>query len=78
MSTDGYRQADIICPFFKSENAKKHRITCEGPTDVTSIALMFHNAEADRLKHIEIFCENHYQYCEIYRAVQQAKYDEGE
>lgn len=38
----GYKKADVQCPFYKYDDGKR-RITCEGITEDSSLALIYHN-----------------------------------
>jgi hypothetical protein len=63
---------EIKCPFYITIATKS--ITCEGITDECTTKLLF-NTPKLRDKHCRIFCENKYQYCEIYRMLE-AKYED--
>lgn len=41
MPSGSYKQADVRCPFYKFDDGK-HRITCEGLIDDSSLALIYH------------------------------------
>lgn len=51
------------CPFFISSG--KTNVLCEGITDDCTINLKFKSARK-RTSHRKIFCNDKYQYCEIY------------
>lgn len=76
MASGSWRQADIVCPFYKSDDGKA-KIICEGPIDKSRLSITF-GTRRDYDAQIDIFCCQHYDKCEIYRMVYQAKYDEGE
>lgn len=73
MPSGSYIQVFVRCPFYKYDDGKK-RITCEGLTDDSSLALIYHN-KTDYEKQISIFCCRHYSKCELYRMLME-KYEE--
>lgn len=73
MSSGSYRQADVKCPFYKHDDGKL-RITCEGITEGSSIALIYRR-KADYETQILQYCCEHYKKCEVYRMLMD-KYDE--
>lgn len=73
MPSGSYIQVFVRCPFYKYDDGKK-RITCEGLTDDSSLALIYHN-KTDYEKQISIFCCRHYTKCELYRMLME-KYEE--
>ena len=71
---DGSRkQSDVLCPFYKDDNAKTRSISCEGVFHRTLIVSKFRRQE-DRLQQMRLFCADCYKNCEIFRAVMEAKY----
>lgn len=72
---NGMRQADVKCPFFK--NYHPHGIKCEGIMDGTSISMTFRD-RSDHDLHMDVFCQEHFKNCEIYRMVNDAKYGEDD
>ena len=73
MPSGSYIQVFVRCPFYKYDDGKK-RITCEGLTDDSSLALIYHN-KTDYEKQISVFCCRHYTKCELYRMLME-KYEE--
>ena len=73
MPSGSYIQVFVRCPFYKYDDGKK-RITCEGLTDDSSLALIYHN-KTDYEKQISVFCCRHYSKCELYRMLME-KYEE--
>lgn len=67
MPSGSYLQVDIICPFYVSDDGKR-RVTCEGVIPGTRATSVFPRS-ADFLLHVEIFCQEHYQNCEMYQAI---------
>ena len=67
------RTENTLCPFFRSHTKKS--ISCEGFMDGMSISSSFDNDQQKRL-HKSIYCDGRYTYCEIYRMVMAAKYDD--
>ena len=73
----GWKEKNILCPFFRAEDGKRHRIICEGLGDASSISWNFANRdERQRIRQIEIFCQDRYQNCELYRMIRESKYDD--
>lgn len=70
-------QLEIQCPFFTAEDSKfaGKKILCESPVPGSSLGLYFRKKEP-YLTQLRIFCCDHYEKCEIYRAVMEAKYEE--
>ena len=66
------REDRIICPFFRGNNPTE--IGCEGITESSTLRLIF-RCRADRHQHETIFCADHYNCCELYRAITQ-QYEE--
>jgi hypothetical protein len=67
-----YDDVDVKCPFFLSSG--KRKVSCEGMTDDCTISLNFVTREKKCL-HCEIFCNEHYKNCEIYRMLEE-KYED--
>ena len=70
-------QLDIPCPFFTGEEGKfaGKKILCESPVPGSNLGLYFREKQP-YLDQLRIFCCQHYEKCEIYRAVMEAKYAE--
>ena len=69
-----WRERKILCPYFRSEDGRRHKITCEGLGDATSMSWNFRNEdEGQRIRQIEIFCQQHYASCEVYRMLEECK-----
>ena len=74
---EGWRASKILCPYFRSEDRQKHKIICEGLGDARSMSWNFDNRdERQRIRQMEIFCQNHYERCEVYRMIHSSKYEE--
>ena len=72
-----WREQKILCPFFRKEDARKHIITCEGLGDALSISWNFNpENERQRIERMEIFCQDRYASCELYRWIWESKYDD--
>lgn len=67
-----YDDVDVKCPFFLSSG--KRKVSCEGITDDCTISLNFITRDKKRL-HCEIFCNEHFKNCEIYRMLEE-KYED--
>lgn len=63
------------CPFFRNKGSVS--VCCEGFTDDNTVSVRFF--ERKKLEqHWECYCCARYDYCEIYRMVMEAKYEELE
>ena len=69
----GYRQVYIKCPFYRDYTPDV--IRCEGIMDGTALSLSFGN-RTDHDRHMDVFCQEKYQNCELYRMVMDARYEE--
>lgn len=76
MSSGSYRQSDVLCPFYQTDDGKR-RVICEGFTDGCTIALNYRR-RADLQTQLSIFCAEHFANCEVYRMLMQEKYKEEE
>ena len=79
MPSGSFKQADVLCPFYKYDDGKQ-RITCEGlvgKKEDSSLALIYHSKK-DYETQIDVFCCEHYKRCEVYTMLMNAKYDEEE
>ena len=65
------------CPFYKFDDFKRRRISCEGIVDDSTLALTFQRKK-DYDTQLDVFCCEHYKNCEVYRMIMAAKYDEEE
>ncbi len=74
--SESRRSPLIRCPYFKYEDGRRHKIKCEGLGDARSMSWNYANEdEGQRIRQLEIFCQNDYQKCELYRMIQESKYD---
>lgn len=69
-----WKDQNIRCPFYRGEDARKHKIICEGLGDARSMAWNF-RSERQRIRQLEIFCQDCYANCEMYRMIRESKYD---
>lgn len=75
MPSGSYKgKADVLCPFYRFDDTRKHRIVCEGLVDRSTIALTY-ELKAGYNTQIKVFCCEHYKKCEIYRVLME-KYEE--
>ena len=75
MPSGSYRQIDVGCPFYQSDDGKRH-ITCEGIVDDSNVTLFFRKKQ-DFEKQMLVFCCGHYRNCEVDRMLME-KYEEDE
>lgn len=73
MPSGSYKQVYVRCPFYQSDDGRRH-ITCEGPTERSSMTLNFLR-KAEFEKQIEVFCCEHYKNCEVYRILMEKYQD---
>ena len=79
MPSGSFKQADVLCPFYKYDDGKA-LITCEGlvgEKEDSSLALIYHSRK-DYETQIDVFCCEHYRKCEVYRMLMATKYSEEE
>lgn len=74
MASGSYRQVDVRCPFYKSDDGRG-RITCEGLIDQSSLTLSYRQ-RGDYEIQIGVFCSGCYDRCEVYRMLMENKYEE--
>lgn len=73
MSSGSYKQADVLCPFYKYDDGKR-RITCEGVMGDSSLALIF-KTRADFENTLCDLCCERYDSCEVYKMLMQKYID---
>ena len=73
MASGSYRQVDVGCPFYKFDDGQR-KITCEGIVEGSSVVLTYLRKE-DYVKQMEVFCQEHYPKCEVYRMLME-KYED--
>lgn len=72
-----WREKNIRCPFFRREDRQQHKIVCEGLGDAVSISWNFRNEdERQRIRQMEVFCQDCYTRCEMYRMIRESKYED--
>ncbi len=72
MASGSYRQVDVQCPFYKSDDGKQV-IICEGFGDARNLK-QFYRYKREYEKQMEVFCCCHYKNCEVYRLLME-KYE---
>jgi len=71
-----FREKKVRCPFFRGENRQWNKIVCEGLGDAKSISWEFDRQdERQRIRQMEVFCQDHYENCEVYRMILESKYE---
>ena len=75
MASGSFRQVDVQCPFFKSDDGRQC-IVCEGFGDARS-RIQTYRYKAEYEKQMEVFCSEHYRKCEVYRVIMETKYEES-
>ena len=73
MPSGSFLQVDVQCPFYRYDDGRR-RITCEGVTDGSSLAMLFRSRE-DYDTQIRVFCCEKYENCEVYRMLME-KYED--
>lgn len=78
MPSGSYKgKADVLCPFYRTDDSKRHRIVCEGIVDKSTLAITF-CSKRDYADQLDIFCCEYYRNCEIYRMIMASKYEEDD
>jgi hypothetical protein len=67
-----YEAKNVQCPFYRASERKGGYIRCEGIAGARNVLLIY-RSERQRIKQMEIFCQNCYDRCEIYRAIVESK-----
>ena len=75
MPSNTHASARILCPFYRTQDGLS--IGCEGPFEGSMISLRFMNVP-NKVQQKEIFCEDAYKRCEIYRCIMMNRYPEKE
>ena len=73
MSDTPYRQVHVKCPFYHRDDSNR-KLTCEGILDGSTLTLNFRR-KSDLDQQMEIFCNDYYKNCEVYRMLMEAKYE---
>lgn len=68
-----YIMRDSLCPFMRESRGKC--VECEGPMDDAATLLKFKSLRQLE-KHARTYCGGNFRYCEVYRMVMAAKYEE--
>lgn len=73
---NSWRTGKIRCPYFRHEDKNRHVIKCEGLGDAVSMSWNFTGEdERQRIRQMEVFCQGCFEKCEMYRMIEQSKYD---
>lgn len=75
MSSGSYLQVYVGCPFYRSDDGRRH-IVCEGITEDSSITQNFRTKSSFQTQ-MKVFCCEYYKNCELYNLLMD-KYPEGE
>ena len=67
MSSGSYKQVYVQCPFYRYDDGKGV-ISCQGLVDGGYIKVTFPTKEEYNIQ-MDTFCCNHYDYCELFRAL---------
>ena len=73
MPSGSFRQVDVLCPFYASDNGKTS-IACEGILPKTTIITRFRRPKKYEA-HIETMCSKDYEHCRIFKILME-KYEE--
>ncbi len=64
--------AKARCPFYRSSGRKGCYIRCEGIAGACSVNIKY-RSERQRTRQMEVFCQDHFERCEIYRAIAESR-----
>ena len=72
-----WRDKFARCPYYQGEDSARHTIRCEGLGDAAYMEWGFGNREKERRRQMQVFCQDlqNCTRCEIYRMIQESKYD---
>lgn len=74
---DDWKNADMRCPFFRTQNSQARRVGCEGLLPRSTISHTFQRQrEFDAF--LSQFCAGRYQQCPYYKTLLKEKYNENE
>ena len=62
----------VRCPFYRFDD-NRMSIGCEGVTAESRLTLRFRK-RAEWLQQMKLFCECHYECCEIYRVIMETRF----
>ena len=60
------------CPFYRWSGRKGHFIRCEGIACAKSVTVTY-RGERQRTRQMAVFCQDHFERCEIYRAIAESR-----
>lgn len=63
------------CPFYRRDDVNIRKITCEGIMDKSTLSMTFRRLD-DYDRHLDTYCCEHFDKCEIYRMLMNEKYEE--
>lgn len=69
-----YKDAAVLCPFYRRVAKKQKMTVCEGPMDETVLTTYFRSQEA-MMEHVKEYCEGDYRSCRIFKIVNEEKYE---
>ena len=72
MPNGSYIQVDVRCPFYRGDDGRQ-RIVCEGIVDGSTFSIHFPR-KSDWSIQVDTFCCRHYERCEVFRMIMDAKY----
>ena len=67
MSGGSFRQVEVRCPFYRSDDGR-NRIVCEGVGDGRTLT-SYYSRGSQYMRQMEVFCCAHYPKCEISRLI---------
>ena len=77
MPDGSWKSVDVRCPFYRHDSPKKRTICCEGIFDRSQLTHSFRR-QRDREKQLALYCCDGFRYCEIYRAIIEARYPDNQ
>ena len=75
MPDGSWKKRDVVCPFYRDDDWKEKRISCEGVFDRSRSAHRFSRRD-EYLQQMELFCCGQWEKCEVARMILEAKYPE--
>lgn len=76
-SYDDWKDADMRCPFFRTQNSQARRIGCEGLLPRSTIIHTFLR-QGEYNAFLSQYCAAHYRQCPYYRILMKEKYEDNE
>lgn len=72
MPSGSFIKVDVRCPFYRSDDGRQ-RIDCEGIVDGSTFSVRYPRRSDWKIQ-VDTFCCDHYERCEVFQMIMDAKY----